>query len=142
MKKYTEIDSNETDSENKDGETFTWLHKNKNKIERMIEEFDERGNNYFKHCNKEKIETIQTWCDELLNEESKIFKNKENLKTTDKVLAPVGLIVDKLADSNYPISKRRKLLQEVQVGNGIMGVMSTVVLPYNKQLLRSSKILL
>ena len=52
----------------------------KNKIEKMIEEFDKRGNNYVKHCNKEKIETIITWCDELLNEESKIFKNKENLK--------------------------------------------------------------
>ena len=102
----------------------------------MIKEFDERGNNYFKHCNKEKIETIRTWCDKLLNEESKIFKNKENLKKAENVLAPVGVNVDKLADSNYPISKRRKLLQEVQVGNGIMGVMSTVILPYIKQLLR------
>ena len=72
----------------------------------------------------------------MLNEESKIFKNKENLKKAEKVLAPVGVNVDKLADSNYPISKIRKLLQKVQVGNGIMDVMSTVILPYIKQLLR------
>ena len=102
----------------------------------MIKEFDERGNNYFKHCNKEKIETIGTWCNELLNEKFKISKNKENLKKNEKVLEPVGVNVGKLADSNYPISKRRKLLQKVQVGNGIMDVMSTVILPYIKQLLR------
>ena len=51
----------------------------------MIKEFDERGNNYFKHCNKEKIETIGTWCNELLNEKFKISKNKENLKKAEKV---------------------------------------------------------
>ena len=43
-----------------------------------FKEFDKRGNNYFKNCNKKR--TIRTSCDKLLNEESKIFKNKENLK--------------------------------------------------------------
>ena len=78
----------------------------------MIKEFDERGNNYFKHCNKEKIETIRTWCDKLLNEESEIFKNKQNLKKAEKVLAPVGVNVDKLAASDYPISKGRGYFPE------------------------------
>ena len=82
---HEEINSHETDSENEDDDTSTWLHKNKNKIEEMIKEFDERGNNYFKHCNKEKIETIGTWCNELLNEKFKISKNKENLKKAEKV---------------------------------------------------------
>ena len=50
-----------------------------------------------------------------------------------KVLTPVGPNVDKLADSEYPISKRRKLLQEVQVGNCIMGAMKTVVIPFLTQ---------
>ena len=50
MMKDAEIDSNDTDSENKDDtdsenedeDTFVWLQKNKNRIKKMIEEFDER----------------------------------------------------------------------------------------------------
>ena len=51
---------------------------------------------------------------------------------------PVELNVSILADSEYPISKRRKLLQEVQVGNGIMGAMKTVVLPFLTKLVRNA----
>ena len=40
----------------------------------------------YQHCNKEKIETIRTCSDKMLNEESKIFKNKDNLKKAEKVL--------------------------------------------------------
>jgi hypothetical protein len=79
------IDSNETNNENEDDDTFDRLTKNRNRIQKMIEEFDERGNNYFKHCNKEKIETISTWCNKLLNKQSEIFKNKENLNEAKKV---------------------------------------------------------
>ena len=104
----------------------------------MIEEFEERGNNYFKHCNKEKIETIGTWCNRLLNNQSKMVKNTEILKNIKKTLTPVRSNIRKLADSNYPISKQRKLLQEVQVGKGVMGVMETVVLPYIKQILKGN----
>lgn len=141
LKKEAEIDSHETDSEDEEDDDTNQLQKDKKQIEKIIEEFDERGNNYFKHCNKEKIETIGRWCDELNHKHSEIFKNKDNLKKAKKFLRPVALNddnnkINKLADSNYPISKQRKLLQEVQVGNGIMGVMSTVVLPYIKQLLK------
>ena len=137
--KDAQIDTKETDSENEDDDSFDRLSKHKNKIEKMIEEYDERGNNYFKHCNKEKIETICTWCNELLNIESEIFKNKENLNKAKQVLMPVGHNVDKLASSKYPISKRRKLLQKVQIGKGIMGVLETVVLPFINKILRKGK---
>jgi vacuolar-type H+-ATPase subunit I/STV1 len=154
MLKDTQIDSNDTDNENEDDtdseneddtdneneneDTFDRATKNKNRIKKIIEEFDERGNNYFKHCNKEKIETISTWCNELLNKQSEIFKNKENLNKAKKTLTPVRSNIRKLADSNYPISKQRKLLQEVPVGKGVMGVMETVVLPYIKQVLKGN----
>ena len=51
---------------------------------------------------------------------------------------PVGSNVDKLADSEYPISKQRKLLQDVQVGNGIIGTLETVVLPFLTKVVRDS----
>ena len=146
MMKDAEIDSNDTeseneddtDSENEDEDTSVWLQKNKNTIKKMIEEFDERGNNYFKHCNKEKIETIRTWCNKLLNKESKIIRNTEILNRAKEVLMPVGPNVSKLANINYPISKRRKLLQKVQVGKGIMLAMETIILPYITKLVRNS----
>ena len=67
MLKDAQIDSNDTDNENEDDtdsekeneeededeDTFDRATKNENRIKKMIEEFDERGNNYFKHCNKE-----------------------------------------------------------------------------------------
>jgi hypothetical protein len=145
MMKDAEIDSNDTeseneddtDSENEDEDTSVWLQKNKNTIKKMIEEFDERGNNYFKHCNKEKIETIRTWCNKLLNKESKIIRNTEILNRAKEVLMPVGPNVSKLANINYPISKRRKLLQKVQVGKGIMLAMETIILPYIIKLVRN-----
>ncbi len=107
----------DTGSENEDEDTFAWLDKDKNRIKKMIEEFEERGNNYFKHCNKEKIEIIGTWCNQLLNNQSKMVKNTEILKNIKKTLTPVRSNIRKLADSNYPISKQRKMLKEVQVGN-------------------------
>ena len=136
--KDAQIDSNETDSENEDGDSVDRATKNINRIKKMIEEFDDRGHNYFKHCNKEKIETIRRCCNELLNEESKIITTKEISKKAKEVLMPVGPNVSILANSEYPISKRRKLLQEVQVGNGIIGALETVVLPFLTKVVRDS----
>ena len=51
------------DYELKDGDDVEWhLVKEKNKIKRAIEGFKECGNDYFKHSNKEKIETSSRWC--------------------------------------------------------------------------------
>ena len=136
--KDAQIDSNEMDSENEDGDSVDRESKNINRIKKMIEEFDDRGHNYFKHCNKEKIETIRRCCNELLNEESKIITTKEISKKAKEVLMPVGPNVSILANSDYPISKRRKLLQEVQVGSGIIGALETVVLPFLTKVVRDS----
>ena len=139
MLKESQIDAHDTDSDNEDEDNFVWLDKNKNRIKKMIEEFEERGNNYFKHCNKEKIETIGTWCNHLINNQNQMVKNPEILKNIKKTLTPVRSNFRKLADSNYPISKQRKMLQEVQVGKGVVSVMKTVVLPFINQLLREAK---
>jgi hypothetical protein len=74
----------------------------------------------------------------LLNNQSKMIKNREILNNVKKTLTPVRSNIRKLADLNYPISKQRKLLQEVQVGKGVMLVMETVVLPYIKQVLKGN----
>ena len=59
-----QIDSKEIDSEYEDDDSLDTVIKDKDEIAKIVEEFYERGNNYFKHCNKEKIETICNWCNE------------------------------------------------------------------------------
>ena len=66
-----------------------------------------------------------------------MVRNTKILNYVKKILTPVRSNIRKLADSNYPISKQRKMLQEVQVGKGVMSVMETVVLPFVIQLLRN-----
>ena len=68
-----------------------------------------------------------------------MVKNTEILKNIKKTLTPIRSNIRKLADSNYPISKQRKMLQEVQVGKGVVSVMKTVVLPFINQVLREAK---
>ena len=55
MLKESQIGAHDTDIENEDVDNFVWQIKIINRIKKIIEEFEERGNHYFKHCNKEKI---------------------------------------------------------------------------------------
>ena len=65
-----------------------------------------------------------------------MVKNIQILNNVRKTLRHVRSNIRKLVDSSYPISKKRKLLQEVQVVKGVMSVMETVVLPYINHLLK------
>ena len=61
-----------------------------------------------------------------------MIKNKDILKNVKETLRPVRYRIRKLAHRNYPLHKKRKVLQEVQVGKGVMSVIKTIVLPYIK----------
>ena len=61
-----ESDENEDGDDNDDKDRIAW---ERNIIENSIKEFKSYGNNYFKHCNKKKIETICRWCNEFINNE-------------------------------------------------------------------------
>ena len=66
------IDKHESDYENEDGDDdddMDLIVRERNIIENSIKEFKRHGNNYFKHCNKKKIETICRWCNEFINNE-------------------------------------------------------------------------
>ena len=55
----TDVETDEND-DNDDNEDV--VIKDNNRLRKSIRGFNKRGNNYFKHCNKEKIETICRWC--------------------------------------------------------------------------------
>jgi hypothetical protein len=108
------------------------LDKDNNRIENVIKELKGRGNNYFKHCNKEKIETICRWCNKCLHNSSKMVKKNEDYEDVKEKLRPVKLHMRKLADFSQLVHVKRKLLQEVQVGKGVMTALETIILPYIK----------
>ena len=47
-----------------------------------------------------------------------------------------ALHMRKLADPQQPINEKRKLLQEVQVGKGVMSALETIILPYMRLMLK------
>ena len=121
--KETQIDERDTDPDTDKGE---------DQDKRAIEGFKERVNNYFKHCNREKIETLRVWSNKLLKDKNKMEKE---LRNTDNYEMYICLIV-----LNNPLHKQRKLLQKVQVGNGIMHAIKTIALAYINYLLKTGKI--
>ena len=56
--------------------------------------------------------------------------NKENI-------LPVKSQTRKLIDHQQPIHIKRKLLQEVQVGKGVMAALENIALPFIKLIIRS-----
>merc|ERR1712074_481188 len=70
--KKAEIDKHESDYENDDGDDDDdkdLIARERNIIDNSIKEFKRHGNNYFRHCNKKKIETICRWCNKFINNE-------------------------------------------------------------------------
>ena len=49
MLKESKVYSRDTDSENEDEDNFVWIDRSKNRIKQIIEEFEERWNNFVKH---------------------------------------------------------------------------------------------
>ena len=124
------------------------IARERNIIENSIKEFKRHGNNYFKCCNKKKIETICRWCNKFINNEPEM---RRCLKGDDKYeddydrvkdlikekIFPVKLHTRKLIDHQQPIHIKRKLLQEVQVGKGVMAALENIALPFIKLIIRS-----
>ena len=75
--KEMKIDKEDTDYENEDNDDQ--LAKDNKRIKSVLKEYHIWGNSYFKHCNKDKIETISKWCNQLMHNGSEI---KEDERTT------------------------------------------------------------
>ena len=99
--------------------------------------------------NKKKIETICRWCNKFINNEPEMrrrLKGDDNYEydydyVKDLIkenIFPVKLQTRKLIDHQQPIHIKRKLLQEVQVGKGVMAALENIALPFIKLIIRSN----
>ena len=65
--KMDQYESENDDDDYDNGDDENCLVKDSKQIKNVMKGFQSRGHTYFKHCNKEKIETISIWCKQLVN---------------------------------------------------------------------------
>ena len=58
------------------------------------------------------------------------LQGNEDYENAREKIRAVRLHTRKLADPQQPIHIKRKLLQDVQVGNGVMAAIEKIALPY------------
>ena len=59
--------NDDNDDDDDDDDDKDRIAREINIIENSIKKFKRHGNNYFKHCNKKKIETICRWGNKFIN---------------------------------------------------------------------------
>jgi hypothetical protein len=82
---------------------------------------------YMKFCSDDCIHAISECCHNILNN-SFDFDNKQ-LSTVRKKLKPIKTDLRKLANQSASIKSKRKILQKPQVGNGVLGIIASLVIP-------------
>ena len=82
---------------------------------------------YMKFCPDDCIHAISECCHNILNNTFKF--NPKELSVIRKKMKPSAQVLRQLGDPKISIQKKRKLLQKPQVGNGILGIIASFVIP-------------
>ena len=101
----------------------------------------------FQALQQKKIETICRWCNKFINNEPEMrrcLKGDDNYEydydhVKDLIkenIFPVKLQTRKLIDHQQPINIERKVLQEVQVGKGVLTALENIA-SFIKLIIRS-----
>ena len=64
------------------------------------------------------------------------LRNTEDYETVKDTLKPIRKVIDMFISPKYPLHKQRTLLQQIQVGKGIMLAIRNLALPYINVLLK------
>ena len=65
------------------------------------------------------------------------LQGNEDYENAREKIRTVRLHIRKLTDPQQPIHIKRKLLQDVQVGKGVMAALENIALPFIKLIIRS-----
>ena len=99
-----------------------------NNIRRTIVGYKNEGIRYLINCPNQAIEDIGWCCNKFLHEYF-IVNNTQNKKFIREHVNPIEETTIEIADPSVPVHRKKELLQEKQVGNGIMGLLARVILP-------------
>merc|ERR1712015_167813 len=105
-------------------------------VEHLRNEFDKDGNVCFKYCSKRKINSISDMADALLDK--KVGVDLKNMNPTKfnyikELLKPYRKSIRKLRDPTVDIHEKRKVLQNPDLGEGLLESVESVVTPLLKK---------
>ena len=82
---------------------------------------------YMKICSDEHIYAISECCDKILDNRFKF--DQKQISKIQKKLKPIKADIRKLVRKSTCIKSRRKILQKPQVGEGVLDIISSLVIP-------------
>ena len=82
---------------------------------------------FFKNCSNKYISSIGQCCHNITQNGFKFNKNQA-MKVRRK-LAPIKKSIRELANEKLPIAKKRKILMKKQIGQGIISLLATTLIP-------------
>ena len=129
---YTITEAIEKDESNKPEDVDEMI----DDVEQLRNEFDKDGNVCFKYCSKRKINSISDMTDALLDKKvggdlKKINPSKFNY--IKELLKPYIKSIRKLRDPTVDIHEKRKVLQNPDLGEGLLESVESVVTPLLKK---------
>ena len=114
----------------------------KDGLHECIDDFEEHGEKCFKSCSKRKINSISNMANALMDPKyMQILKqfNAREYRSSQKKLRPHGKLISKLANPKVRYHEKRKTLQKAQVGEGLMNLAKTLIIPLMERFLNSLK---
>ena len=105
-------------------------------VQHLCNEFDENGSSCFKYCSKRKINSISTIADILLTKEvgrNLRQSNPTKYRYIKEMLKPYAKYIRELPNTKVSIHKKRKTLQNPNIGEEILKAAESVVLPLLKK---------
>ena len=122
-KEEMEMDVDSEDQPQNNGEMF------KDVLD-ITNEFEHSGPCCFNMCSKRTISSISKMTEFILhNKESLLAHNPKMFVKVHKMLLPVKRSVRKIGDRTVTLHRKRKILQNPQVGAGLLTFMEKLALP-------------
>ena len=105
-------------------------------VEHLCNEFDKEGNTCFKYCSKRKINSVSEMVGVLLDKRIADYVKKANpskFRYIQALLQPYRKSLRKLKDPYVDIHEKRKVLQNPDLGEGVLESVESVVTPLLKK---------
>ena len=105
-------------------------------VEHLRNKFDKDGNICFKYCSKRKINSISDMADVLLDNEFGDDLKRSNPRKFNyikELLKPYRKSIRKLRDPSVDIHEKRKVLENPDLGEGLLDTVESVVTPLLKK---------
>ena len=82
---------------------------------------------YMKFCSDECIHAISECCHSIITDRFKF--NQKQLSKIKRKFKPITRDLRRLVKQSTSIQRKRKILQKPQVGNGVLGIIASLVIP-------------